>query len=79
MSRKWDGQKQKLTWKQRTLEQVKEDKLTGKTEERELEADDEPASEVSIPNKNKEEILKEDSVVTHDEQRNGLKSPDFPK
>lgn len=79
MSRKWDGQKQKPTWKQRTLEQVKEDKPTGNTEERELDADDEPASEVSIPNENKDEILKEDSVVTYDEQRKGIKSSDFPK
>lgn len=79
MSRKWDGQKQKPTWKQRTLEQLKEDKPTGNTEERELDADDEPASEVSIPNENKDEILKEDSVVTHDEQRKGTKSSDFPK
>ena len=59
------------------VEQVKEDKPTGNTDERELEADDRPVNEVSIQNENKEEILKEDSVVTHGDERKGIKSPDF--
>ena len=60
-----------------SVEQVKEDKLTGNTDERELEADDEPVNEVSSQNENKGEILKEDSVVTHGDERKGIKSPDF--
>ena len=60
-----------------SVEQVKEDKPTGNTDERELEADDEPVNEVSSQNENKEEILKENFVVTHGDERKGIKSPDF--
>ena len=34
-------------------------------------------NEVSSRNENKEEILKEDSVVTHGDERKGIKSPYF--
>ena len=59
-----------------SVEQVKKDKPTGNTDERELKADGEPVNEASIQNENKEEILKEDSVVTHGDERKGIKSPD---